>query len=93
MVPGTVHQIRVTIAVPQDAAPGDHLTSLIIEQRPENIKYEGNVKQVIVRYRMASVFYIKVPDLTRHGNFENLYAEWTPSGIVVTPTQKMKATA
>ncbi len=88
VVPGTVHQIRVTIAVPPDAAPGDHLTSLVIEQRPENIKYEGNVKQVIVRYRMASVFYIKVPGLTRRGNMENLYAESTPSGIVVTTTLK-----
>lgn len=88
VVPGTIHQIRVTIAVPLNATPGDHLTSLIIEQRPESYKNEGNLKQVVVRYRMASVFYIKVPGLTRKGNFENLLAESTPEGVVVTPVLK-----
>ncbi len=88
VVPGTIHQIRVTIAVPQNALPGDHLTSLIIEQRPEKLKYEANSKQMIVRYRMASVFYIKVPGLTKKGSVENLIAEATPDGILVTPTLK-----
>ena len=37
---------------------------------------------------MASVFYIKVPGLTKKGSVENLYAETTPQGIVVTPTLK-----
>jgi hypothetical protein len=88
VVPGTIHQIRVTIAVPLNATPGDHLTSLIIEQRPESYKNEGNLKQVVVRYRMASVFYIKVPGLTKKGNFENLLAESTPGGFTVTPVLK-----
>ena len=88
VVPGTIHQIRVTISVPADAAPGDHLAALIIEQRPETLKYEQNLRQMIVRYRMASVFYIKVPNLTKRGHFEDLYAESTPDGIVVTPTLK-----
>ncbi len=88
VVPGTIHQIRVTIAVPLNATPGDHLTSLIIEQRPESYKNEGNLKQVVVRYRMASVFYIKVPGLTKKGNFENLLAESTPGGFVITPVLK-----
>jgi hypothetical protein len=88
VTPGTVHQIRVTIAVPPDAAPGDHLAALIIEQRPDNLKHEQNTRQVIVRYRMASVFYIKVPGLTRKGSVENLHAESTPDSIVVTPTLK-----
>lgn len=88
VVPGTVHQIRVTISVPQNATPGDHITALIIEQRPEKIKFDQNLRQMIVRYRMASVFYIKVPGLTKHGSFENLYAESTPEGIIVTPTLK-----
>ena len=86
VTPGTVHQIRVTISVPPNARPGDHLTALIIEQRPENIKFDQNVRQMIVRYRMASVFYIKVGALTRQGGFDNLLAESTPDGIVVTPT-------
>jgi methionine-rich copper-binding protein CopC len=85
VMPGTIHQIRVTISVPADAAPGDHLAALIVEQRPETLKFEPNLRQMIVRYRMASVFYIKVPNLTRRGSFENLYAESTRDGIVVTP--------
>ncbi len=88
LVPGSIHQIRVTIAVPANAQPGDHLTSLIIEQRPETLKHESNVRQMIVRYRMASVFYIKVPGLTKKGSIENLFAESTPDSIIVTPTLK-----
>ena len=86
--PGTVHSIRVTISVPSDATPGDHLTALIVEQRPDTIKYEKTARQMIVRYRMASVFYIKVGTITRRGNLNYLYAESTPNGIVVTPTVK-----
>jgi hypothetical protein len=86
VVPGTIHQIRVTISVPADAAPGDHLTALIIEQRPESLKQSENLRQMIVRYRMASVFYIKVSNLTKKGSIEDLYAESGPEGIVVTPT-------
>lgn len=88
VAPGTIHQIRVTISVPINATPGDHLTALIVEQRPENIKFAQNSRQMIVRYRLASVFYIKVPGLTKKGSVENLYAESTPGGIVVTPTLK-----
>lgn len=83
--PGIVHQIRVTISVPHDAAPGDHLTSLIVEQRPETLK-GANLRQMVVRYRMASVFYIKVKGLTRKGDFGDLLAEAGSEGIVVTPT-------
>ncbi|MFM9905139.1 MAG: hypothetical protein ACKVQJ_11285 [Pyrinomonadaceae bacterium] len=88
VMPGTIHQIRVTISVPANATPGDHLTALIIEQRPETLKYDKNVRQMIVKYRMASVFYIKVAGLTRQGDFGDLLAESTPEGIVVTPTLK-----
>jgi len=88
VVPGSTHPIRVTISVPLDATPGDHLTALIIEQRPETLKYDKNVRQMIVRYRMASVFYIKVAGLTRKGDFGDLLAESTPDGIIVTPTFK-----
>ena len=83
--PGLPHQIRVTVSVPPNATPGDHLAALIIEQRPEALKLEQNTRKVIVRYRMASVFYIKVGGLTRKGNFENLLAESTDGGITVTP--------
>ena len=86
--PGTIHQIRVTVVVPPDAKPGDHMTALVIEQRPETIKHAQNVRQMIVRYRMASVFYIKVGSLVKQGSFENLIAQATESGIVVVPTLK-----
>jgi hypothetical protein len=88
VTPGTIHQIRVTISVPPDAAPGDHLAALIVEPRPDNLKTEQNVRQLIVRYRMATVFYIKVPGLTKRGSFNDLTAEVTPEGIVVTPSFK-----
>jgi methionine-rich copper-binding protein CopC len=88
VAPGTIHQIRVTISVPMDATPGDHLTSLIVEQRPEQLKYEQSTRQMIVRYRMASVFYIKVPGLTKKGSVEELYAEATPDTIEIRPTLK-----
>jgi hypothetical protein len=86
--PGKIHSIRVTVSVPPDAAPGDHLTALIIEQRPDTIKFNQNARQMVVRYRMASVFYIKVPQLTRRGTLENLQAEADSKGIVITPTLK-----
>lgn len=88
VTPGNIHSIRVTVSVPPDAAPGDHLTALIIEQRPDTIKFNQNARQMVVRYRMASVFYIKVPNLTRRGTLENLQARADAKGITITPTLK-----
>src|SRR5689334_9658322 len=89
VIPGNLHAIRVTISVPKDATPGDHLSALIIEQRPENIKVvDQNRRQMVIRYRMASVFYIKVPQLHRQGSLESLRAEATPDQVVVTPLLK-----
>ena len=88
VTPGNIHSIRVTVSVPADAAPGDHLTALIVEQRPDTIKFNQNARQMVVRYRMASVFYIKVPNLTKRGTLENLQATVEPKGIVITPTLK-----
>jgi hypothetical protein len=88
ITPGSIHQIRVTISVPNNAAPGDHLAALVIEQRAETLKSTADLRQMVVRYRMASVFYIKVGGLTKRGSFEHLYAATTDEGIVVTPTLK-----
>ena len=77
VIPGNLHAIRVTVSVPKDATPGDHLTALIIEQRPDNIKLNENRRQMVIRYRMAAVFYIKVPQLRRQGSLESLRAEAT----------------
>jgi hypothetical protein len=88
VIPGNLHAIRVTISVPKDATPGDHLSALIIEQRPDNFKLNQNRRQVVIRYRMAAVFYIKVPQLRRHGSLESLKAEATGDQIVVTPFLK-----
>ena len=88
VTPGHTHSIRVTISVPKDATPGDHLTALIVEQRPDSIKLNQNRRQIVVHYRMAAVFYIKVPRLTRRGSLENLRVDANADGVVVIPTLK-----
>ena len=89
VTPGSLHAIRVTVSVPKDATPGDHLSALIIEQRPDNIKLlNENRRQMVIRYRMAAVFYIKVPQLRRQGSVESLRAEATGDQVVVTPLLK-----
>jgi len=88
VTPGNLHAIRVTISVPKDATPGDHLSALIIEQRADNIKLNQNRRQMVIRYRMAAVFYIKVPQLRRQGSLESLRAEATAEQVVVTPLLK-----
>jgi methionine-rich copper-binding protein CopC len=89
VLPGNIHQIRVTISVPADAKPGDHLAALTVEQRPDTIKHEQTgSRTMIVRYRMATVFYIKVPGLTKRGSIEDLYAESSPNEILISPTLK-----
>jgi hypothetical protein len=88
VIPGNLHAIRVTVSVPKDAIPGDHLTALIIEQRPDNIKVNENRRQMVIRYRMGAVFYIKVPQLRRQGSLESLRAEATEDSLVVTPLLK-----
>ena len=87
VIPGNLHAIRVTISVPKDVTPGDHLTSLVIEQRADNIKLNENRRQVVLRYRMAAVFYIKVPQLRRVGSLESLRAEATANEVTVTRCQ------
>ncbi|HEY0377182.1 MAG TPA: copper resistance protein CopC [Pyrinomonadaceae bacterium] len=84
--PGQTHSIRVTISVPKDAAPGDHLAALVVEQRPDTIKLNGNARQMVMRFRMASMFYIAVAGGTRRGTLANLQASADARGIVVTPT-------
>jgi P pilus assembly chaperone PapD len=86
--PGQTHSIRVTVSVPKDAAPGDHLASLIVEQRPDTIKLNQNTRQMVMRFRMAAMFYIKVPQATRRGTLTNLQATFEGEKIVVTPTLK-----
>ncbi|HEY9232937.1 MAG TPA: hypothetical protein VIS78_12350 [Blastocatellia bacterium] len=87
-LPGKIHPVRITIAVPKDAVPGDHLAALFVESRPDNLKLEQNQKQLVLRFRMAALFYIMVPDLTRKGSLENLKAAADDDGINVVPTIK-----
>ena len=88
VVPGNLHAIRVTVSVPKDATPGDHLTALIVEQRPDNLTLNENRRQMVIRYRMGAVFYIKVPQLRRHGSLESLRAEAKGDRVIVTPLLK-----
>ncbi len=43
---------------------------------------------MVIRYRMAAVFYIKVPQLRRQGSLESLRAEANADQVVVTPLLK-----
>lgn len=86
--PGQTHSIRVTISVPKDAAPGDHLAALVVEQRPDTIKLNRNVRQMVMRFRMASMIYVTVPRATRRGTLANLQASADAGRVVVTPTLK-----
>lgn len=86
--PGKAHPIRVTISVPKDATPGDHLAALFVEPRPDNIKLEQNRKQVRMKFRLAAVFYIMVPNLTQKASLENLKVEAIGRGVIVTPRLK-----
>jgi len=88
VVPGNLHAIRVTITVPKDATPGDHLSALIIEQRADSLKFTEDRRQMVIRYRMAAVFYIKVPQLRRQGSLESLRAEAKEGQVIVTPFLK-----
>jgi hypothetical protein len=85
-LPGKVHPIRITISVPKDAMPGDHLAALFVEARPDNLKLAQDKRQVILRFRMAALFYVMVPGLTRKGSLLNLAAQMSEQGIVVVPT-------
>jgi hypothetical protein len=86
--PGKVHPIRVTISVPRDATPGDHLAALLLESRRENLKVQPQERSMIFRYRLAALFYIMVPELTRKGGLENLEAQAKPYGFDLIPTLK-----
>lgn len=88
VTPGNLHAIRVTVTVPKDATPGDHLSALIVEQRADNIKFNENRRQMVIRYRMAAVFYIKVPNLRRQASLESLRAEARGDQVIVTPLLK-----
>jgi hypothetical protein len=82
---GRVHPIRVTISVPRDATPGDHLVALFVEPRPDSPKLETNRKQLQVKFRLGAVFYIMVPNLTKKGSLASLKSEAREADIVVTP--------
>ena len=87
-LPSRVHPIRVTISVPKDAAPGDHLAALFVEARPDNLKLDQTRRQVILRFRMAALFYVMVPQLTKKGSLQNLKTGIGEQGILITPTLK-----
>lgn len=88
VLPGRTHAIRVTVSVPKDASPGEHITALFVEPRPDDIKFEPNKKQVRVKFRLAAVFYIMVPTLTQDASLENLKAEANEKAVIVTPLLK-----
>src|SRR5262249_3480282 len=75
-------------SVPKDATPGDHLSALIIEQRPDNLKLNQNKRQMVIRYRMAAVFSLKGPQFARQGPLESCPAKPKGDHLIVTPLVK-----
>src|SRR5207247_4657 len=65
---------------------GDHLAALFVESRPDNLKLDQDRRQVILRFRMAALFYVMVPKLTRKGSLMNVAAHVSEQGVVVVPT-------
>src|SRR5207237_7372953 len=49
VTPGKTHSIRVTISVPKDATPGDHLSALIVDQRADTIHLIRIRKHMLLR--------------------------------------------
>jgi hypothetical protein len=86
VTPGQTHPIRVTLSVPKDAPPGDHLAVLFVEERPADIKQRTNTKQLMFHFRLAAVFYVMVPPFSLKGSLTGLRAEVTPRGLEVTPS-------
>lgn len=86
--PGQTQSIRVTIDVPEDAAPGDHTAVMFVEERPPDIRSQTNKKEITFHFRLAAVFYVIVPPLTAKGAVTALEATPTPDGLVIRPTLK-----
>lgn len=88
VTPGKTHPIRVTISVPDDAPPGDHLAVLFVEERPAENKTRTNVKQLVFHFRLAAIFYIMVSPHTMKGSLVNLTTALGEKGLAITPTLK-----
>lgn len=88
VTPGQSHFVRVTVSVPAGALPGDHLAALVVEPRLESLKHLGREHQMMVRYLMASMIYVKVPGLTRRGTLNGLAAQSRGAQVIITPTLK-----
>lgn len=86
VVPGETHSIRVTIDVPQDAAPGDYTSVLFVEERPPDLKHQANTRQIMFQFRLAAIFYVMVPPLTTKGALTGISAELKGPQLLVMPT-------
>lgn len=85
---GEVHPIRVTVDVPPGTPPGDYTAVMFVEERPPDLKAQGNRKQLRFHFRLAAIFYIQVGQLTKKGSLEALEVDTTVSPLVVVPTLK-----
>lgn len=83
--PGETHPIRVTIDVPKDAEPGDHRAVLFVEERPPDLKTLANQRRLVFHFRLAAIFYVKVPPLETRGALSGLEASVSGGRLHVTP--------
>lgn len=84
--PGQTASIRVTVTVPKDAAPGDHLAALFVEPRVGDVKLATNDRRIQVSIRLAVLVYVMVPGLTHQLALDDLTAVADADGVTVTPT-------
>jgi hypothetical protein len=86
--PGATYPIRVTISVPKDATPGDHLAALFVEERPGDLKKRTVGQQINLHFRMAALFYVIVTPASQQGDLTGLNAVATAEGVEVRPKLK-----
>lgn len=84
LAPGKRQPIRVTVSVPKDATPGDHLAAFAVEPRPESNK--TRTRQMTVRMRMVSWIIVKVGPTVKQGVLKNVRVVAGTHSLSIVPT-------
>lgn len=58
--PGRSQLVRITVAVPENTAPGSYWTALFVQERAPATPPEGDVRAIFVRVRFAFLLYVVV---------------------------------
>jgi hypothetical protein len=93
LAPGETRPVRVTVAVPATAAPGEYLACLFVEPRPEAVRQQRPASAVQVRYRLAASFYVSVTGATRKGVLDRVTVTATSGALTIVPRMHNEGTA